>query len=105
MCLPQAINFVVILEEVGSLAMGLEKLEFKRESVKGQNLPKWPKSISSAFGCRADINWYPEIRLRIVETSQKPPLAVGRTGLAETVENRIPDPLDVSRKYPISELY
>ena len=36
MCLPQAIFFTIILEEVGLMAMGLGKLELKLESALGQ---------------------------------------------------------------------
>ena len=55
MILPPATFFAAILEEVGYIAMGLGKLELKRESVKGQEQSKWPHSISSAVGGEADI--------------------------------------------------
>ena len=50
MLLPQAIFFADIVEEVGQITMDLGKLELKRESVKGQQEPNWPKAISSAPG-------------------------------------------------------
>ena len=55
MRLPQAIFFVVILEEVGLMAMGSGKLELKIESVVGQILPKSLQLFSSTLGCEADI--------------------------------------------------
>ena len=41
MFLAQAINVADILENVKGITMGFEKLELKRESEMGQNLPKY----------------------------------------------------------------
>ena len=55
MFLPQASFFAAILEKASLLAMGLGKLELKRESAVGQNETKLPSPVSSAPGGITDM--------------------------------------------------